>query len=489
MNYKKSMEAFMSILENYEPKVALKFFEEICAIPHGSRNTKEISDYCVKFAKDRNLNVQQDEINNVIITKEATPGYEEAEAIIIQGHMDMVCEKTDDSDFDFITDGLNLETDGTYLWAKNTTLGGDDGVALAIAMAILDADNIPHPKLEVVFTVDEEIGLIGAQAIDLSNLTGKMLINIDSTSDEEILTSCAGGTFLDGFIPVTRETELGTIYELELKGLQGGHSGTQIHLERGNSNVLLGRLLNSVKENSSIISVSGGNAANVIPNLSKATVLVSGAETEDFKKNLANAFDALKQELSLAEPNIALLSQSDETSEQQVLTEDSQRLLIHLLMNIPNGIDHMSVAIPGLVETSSNMGVFILTENQIELKYSIRSSVESAKQFLANRVSTFIEILGGRVEENGGYPGWAYRMDSPLRERAIEVYQTLFGSEPKIGAIHAGLECGLFAAKINDLDCISIGPNLQYIHSVNEKLEINSLNKIWTLVLGILAKK
>ena len=477
----------MKILAGYEPKEPLSFFEELCAIPHGSANTKAISDYCVKFAEDRQLACIQDADNNVIITKEATAGYEEKDTIIIQGHLDMVCEKVAGSDFDFMTDGLILEVNDGWISAQGTTLGGDDGIAIAIALAILDAKDIPHPKIEAVFTVDEETGLLGAKSIDLSSLTGHKLINIDAEDDSQIITSCAGATFLECHIPVEYVKAQGIEYIIELKGLLGGHSGAEIHKGRGSSNILMGRTLYYLKDFVEVSDVHGGNADNVIPNYTTAVVVVQKENETAMLEKLAQIEADMREEYVITDPGLCIVATAKGVTETEVVDAKGKVALLNALMNLPNGIQAMSSSIPGLVETSTNMGVFVIKDGVMTLNYNVRSSIESAKRYLADRTIAMVEALGGTVDEHGDYPGWAYRIDSSLRDTVVKVYTKINGKEPEVGAVHAGLECGLFTKKIDDLDCVSIGPNLIDIHSVNERMEIASVERTWKLVLGVLA--
>ena len=477
----------MKVLAGYEPKEPLSFFEELCAIPHGSANTKAISDYCVKFAEDRKLACIQDADNNVIITKAATAGYEEKDTIIIQGHLDMVCEKVAGSDFDFMMDGLILEVNDGWISAQGTTLGGDDGIAIAIALAILDAKDIPHPKIEAVFTVDEETGLLGAKSIDLSSLTGHKLINIDAEDDSQIITSCAGATFLECHIPVEYVKTQGIEYIIELKGLLGGHSGAEIHKGRGSSNILMGRTLYYLKDFVEVSDVRGGNADNVIPNYTTAVVVVQKENETAMLEKLAQIEADMKEEYAITDPGLCIVANSKGDTEIEIMDAKGKVALLNALMNLPNGIQAMSSSIPGLVETSTNMGVFVIKDGVMTLNYNVRSSIESAKRYLADRTIAMVEALGGTVDEHGDYPGWAYRIDSSLRDTVVKVYTKINGKEPEVGAIHAGLECGLFTKKIDDLDCVSIGPNLIDIHSVNERMEIASVERIWKLILGVLA--
>lgn len=481
----------MSVLEQYEPKEPLRYFEKLCSIPHGSRNTKKISDYCMEFAKERGLEAFQDEMNNVIIIKEATEGYENTDPIIIQGHLDMVCEKTQESTIDFEKDGLELETDGKYLWAKGTTLGGDDGIAIAYALAILDSDDIPHPRVEAVFTVDEEIGLLGAQGVDLSPLKGKRLLNIDSEQEGTVLTSCAGGLTLESSIPLKREEKSGVEYEVVLTGMVGGHSGAEIDKGQGNSNVLMGRILHMVSTQMQIgiLSAEGGSKDNAIPRHTAATVLVADEDSTKLEEYLADLSDELQKEYTPADAGMHIEFRKVGEATKLVLTEHSAQVVCNALMNLPNGIQTMSKDIPGLVETSLNMGVMRLKEETLEMTQSIRSSKESAKKYLTQRCKAMIDLLGGTSVEQGNYPGWAYKADSKLRDLFVKVYTEQYGEPPKVEAIHAGLECGLFSDKIEDLDCISIGPNIYDIHTYEERLDLESTKRTWDVILGILAEK
>lgn len=482
-------EDIMGILSGCEPKEALEFFEELCAIPHGSGNTKAISDYCVKFANDRGLTVIQDEINNIIITKEATKGYENKDTIILQGHLDMVCVKTPESDFDFQTDGLMLEYDGQWLSAKNTSLGGDDGIAIAMILAILNSSTIQHPPIEAIFTIDEEIGLVGAQAIDLAMLKGKKLINIDSEDDTQILTSCAGGLSINTNIPISYHKTSGLLYEIKIHGLLGGHSGAEIHKQRGNANVLMGRVLNSLGDKIQLINIYGGTAHNVIPRLSSAEILINADYEDVFLTSLAQIESEIQDEYAIADSGFQISTTRSNEVERQVLDSIGTLSVINALINLPNGIQTMSTSIEGLVETSANLAVCHMSDHSFHIEFSLRSSKETAKHYLADRIISMIRFMGGNSEIIGEYPAWEYKEESQLRESVVKVYTKIFDKEPIVAAIHAGLECGLFSKKIPGIDCISIGPNLEDIHSVNERMEIASVEKIWKLLIGVLEMK
>ena len=481
----------MRVLENLEPKSVFRYFEDICNIPHGSGNMEKISDFCINFAKEHGLDCFQDDMKNVIIIKEATPGYEEEEPIILQGHLDMVCEKRPDKEKDFLTEGLDLCTDGKLIWADGTTLGGDDGIAVAFCLAILADKELKHPRLEVVLTVDEETGLYGAEAIDLSMLKGKKLINIDSEEEGILLTSCAGGLTLNVEIPVERVEAQGMIFELRVTGLLGGHSGVEIDKGRANANVVLGRVLRALEKEISvdIISMEGGAKDNAIPRLSTANILVNKEQEETLQRIVKTQEEILRRELHASDPEVTLVLKPLEDAMMEVLDDTSRAKVIHTLNNIPNGILSYSMDVEGLVETSLNMGIMNLEEQKLKMSFAVRSSMESAKYYLTDKVRMFTEMLGGTIEIKGDYPGWEYRPDSPLRDTFVRVYERMYGKSPKIQAIHAGLECGMFTGKIKDLDCISFGPNMKNVHTFEETLEVESVRRTWEYLCQILAEK
>lgn len=481
----------MRVLENLEPKSVFRYFEDICNIPHGSGNMEKISDFCINFAKEHGLDCFQDDMKNVIIIKEATPGYEEEEPIILQGHLDMVCERRPDKEKDFLTEGLDLCTDGKLIWADGTTLGGDDGIAVAFCLAILADKDLIHPRLEVVLTVDEETGLYGAEAIDLSMLKGKKLINIDSEEEGILLTSCAGGLTLNIEIPVERVEAQGMISELRVTGLLGGHSGVEIDKGRANSNVVLGRVLRALEKEISvdIISMEGGAKDNAIPRLSTANILVNKEQEETLQRIVKTQEEILRRELHASDPEVTLVLKPLEDAMMEVLDDTSRAKVIHTLNNIPNGILSYSMDVEGLVETSLNMGIMNLEEQKLKMSFAVRSSMESAKYYLTDKVRMFTEMLGGTIEIKGDYPGWEYRPDSPLRDTFVSVYERIYGKRPKIQAIHAGLECGMFTGKIKDLDCISFGPNMKNVHTFEETLEVESVRRTWEYLCQILAEK
>ena len=479
----------MAVLENLQPKEVFNFFEEICNIPHGSGNLQQISDYLVKFAKDRNLDVIQDEELNVIIKKPGTAGYEDREPIILQGHMDMVAVKDPDVNKDMTKEGLDVETDGKFVWAKGTSLGGDDGIAVAYCLALLDSDTIPHPPLEVVITTNEETGMDGARAIDLSSLKGKKLLNMDNEEEGVLLVSCAGGARFHSNIKVSRKEMTGEAYEVAIGGLLGGHSGEMIKKERGNANYILARTLMNVADTVKfgVVTMEGGVADNAIPSLSKATIILdSAADKAAFDAAIAKVEKEIHEELAVKDPGFKIETEALGNKTEQVVDEASFKKMVGLTISLPNGVQANSASIEGLVETSLNLGIMKLTADELQLEYSVRSSVEQSKELLLKKLELITEAFGGYHSTNSSYPGWAYKEDSELRKHMVAVYIELNGVEPQVVAIHAGVECGLFSEKIEGLDCVSIGPDMEAIHSTGERLSVESTAKTWEFVKAIL---
>ena len=485
----------MRICEGLKPERVVYYFEEICKIPHGSGNTKAISDYCVAFAKAHGLEWIQDAMGNVILFKGGVKGYEDADPVILQGHMDMVCEKESGVEFDFETEGLTLFVDGDFLRAKGTTLGGDDGIALAYGLAILESSEIPHPPLEVVFTVDEETGLLGAEGIDLSMLKGKKLLNIDSDEEGIFLTSCAGGLDVDCRIPMAREAREGICYEIKVSGLKGGHSGMEIHKERGNAIFLMGRVLEALGEAfpCSIVALEGGLKDNAIPREAACTILL-GQEGAPFGQEKAflelagQIGQTLRQEYRSSDPGLTVMVRDFGQGCRDVLDDASQEKALCLMRQMPCGVQHWSMEVEGLVETSANPGILKLSDGFLSLCCSVRSNVTSRKYEVAKRLGSLVSLLGGESSLRGDYPAWEYQPDSPVRELLADTYRELFGEEPKKMALHAGLECGIFTGKIKGLDCISFGPDNFDIHTPMERLSIPSVAKVWELILGFLER-
>lgn len=480
----------MEVLKGLKPEKVFEHFESICRIPHGSGNTKQLSDWLADFAKKRGLEHYQDELNNIIIIKEAAAGYEESAPVILQGHMDMVCNKADGCAKDMSEEGLDLVVDGDTIYAEGTTLGGDDGIAVAYMLAILDDDSLQHPRVETVFTVDEETGLYGAEGIDVSPLKGRRFINIDS-EDEGILTvGCAGGVSAIAALPVTRETCEGKAWRLELSGFTGGHSGTEIIKGMENANKSMGRLLYELSDRAGarLVRVDGGVADNVIPTSARAVIV---AKAEDALAEICDEFRALiGHEYKLDQDVVLTVSEADDQAAGAMLPMDqaSTQRVIAYLIGTPNGIEKMTVGIDGLPQTSLSLGIVSTSEDGVEYTFCIRSAVDSECEMLARRLQCQAEALGGSLRREGPYPGWEYVQGSPLRDLVCQVYRDQTGKDMVIEAIHAGLECGYFAGKMPGLDCVSIGPDLRDVHTPGEKMYISSVQRTWDLVTEVLAR-
>ncbi len=474
--------------ENLQPKEVFHFFEEICNIPHGSGNLQKISDYLVRFAMERNLEFIQDGELNVIIKAPASAGYEDKEPVILQGHMDMVAVKEDSSDIDMVNEGLRVRTDGEFVWADGTSLGGDDGIAVAYCLALLDSKDIPHPPLEVVITTNEETGMFGATAIDLSSLKGKKLINIDNEEEGAFIVSCAGGARVYSKLPVKREAASGKRLKIDVSGLLGGHSGEMIIKGRGNANIILARTLLEALDSAefNLETMGGGVADNAIPNVSSAIVCVEHSKVDAFKTSVLKSLEAIKGELEVKDPDVNITVSELQNADSLVINKEDTRRALSLICVMPDGVQAMSSSVEGLVETSLNLGILKTTEDMITIEQSVRSSVASSKDFLIRKLKTISGGYGAEVEVSGSYPGWKYRQKSELRDHMVSVYKDMYGVEPRILAIHAGLECGILSEKIEGLDCISIGPDMQDIHSTKEKLSVRSASNVWDYLKAVL---
>lgn len=481
----------MSVLEGLQPGKVFKYFEEMSMIPRGSGNEKAISDYLVKFAQDRNLEVMQDEALNVIIKKKASKGYENAKGVIIQGHMDMVCEKTKDSDHDFTKDPIKLRIEGDNIFATDTTLGADDGIAVAYALAILDDDSISHPSLEVLITTDEERGMGGAMTVDCSSLKGKYLLNIDSEEEGKLLVSCAGG--LRTRVVLDTEFEENTSKELlkvEVTGLKGGHSGVEIIKQRGNSNKLIGRTLLKIADNveMNIVEINGGSKNNAIPREAEAIIAVNEKDVNLVKELVLEMDKSFKNELAAVDEKVEVKVEVLNKKSDKIMTKEVTDKILTLVNLIPNGVNTMSMDIEGLVESSTNLGIVKTNDSDVEFDSATRSSVGTLKDDMVSRIELIAKLTGARVETSGRYPEWQYEKNSKLRTLCAETYKELTGTEPEIVAIHAGLECGLFKEKLKDVDMISFGPDLHDVHTPNEHMSIKSVQNTWKFILEILKK-
>ena len=472
-------------LAGIEPANVFGFFEEICSIPHGSRNEKAISDYLVQFAKDRNLRYIQDEVNNVIIFQEGTCGYENHEPVILQGHMDMVCEKDESCPIDMATEGLDVTHDGRCVFAKGTTLGGDDGIAVAYALALLDDTSIPHPPLEVIITTDEEVGMLGASAIDLSMLKGRTLINIDSEDEGIFTVSCAGGARATLTLPEERRSVYGPCIRLVVDGLKGGHSGVEINQNRANANKVMGEFMSRIQALMPLCLTSfvGGSKDNAIPRSCQANLVAMGIGLE----RINGIAEQLQKEVreQYDEPDATVQAFDVDALGGNALTTEVTAKVIGLLCSCPNAVQKMSEDIPGLVQTSLNLGIAKLG-NGMSLTFSVRSSVNSEKEELLQKLRDLAEFYGAGYSQMGEYPAWEYKADSKLRDLMVGIYTDMFGKAPEVVAIHAGLECGLLSEKLPGLDCVSIGPQMHDIHTSRERLEIASTERTWKYLLEVL---
>lgn len=477
----------MSVLENLEPKSVFRYFEEMSQIPHGSFHTKAVSDWVVEFAKAKGLRYRQDDANNVVIFKPATPGYENAPTVMLQGHLDMVCEKEADCMKDMDTEGLDLFIEGDRIGARGTTLGGDDGIAVAMAMAILEAEDIPHGPLECLFTTDEEVGMLGAEALDASDLHAECLLNLDSEEEGILTVSCAGSSSVHVDFPVKREPFAGTVCRVKVSGLCGGHSGAEIHKGRANADILLGRVLSAMEKTCELrlIAASGGNKENAIPR--EAWALISVSDYEAVAAVAAEETAALKGEYRTIDDGVQVTL---EPAEDDRLPMDAAgtRSFVCFLFCVPNGVQAMSAEVPGLVQTSSNLGILRTLDDTLRLQFMARSSVNTRQQEICRLITTLAEALGGTAEVPVTNGAWEYKPDSALRDTLAEVYREQYGKEPIVTAIHAGLECGVLSAKLPGLDCVSIGPNMDDIHTPGERLYISSVGRTWELVLETLKR-
>ncbi len=472
-------------LAGLEPAAVFGYFEKLCSIPHGSGNTKKISDYLVSFAREHGISYEQDELNNVIMFQEGTAGYEDHEPVILQGHMDMVCEKDPDCPIDMDTQGLDVTHDGEYVFAKGTTLGGDDCIAVAYALTLLADKTIAHPPLEVILTVDEETGMDGAAGIDLSRLKGRTLLNMDSEDEGVFTVSCAGGARGTICLPTERRVVYGPCVRLTVEGLQGGHSGVEIHKNRANANKVMGQFLErvSAKMPICITKLQGGAKDNAIPRSCTATLVALGMHPEQINE----IADTLEKEIRAQydEPDAIVRGDDVDAMGGNALTTECSKKVIELLNAVPNGVEAWSEDIEGLVQTSLNLGVMTLDEN-LTLTFAVRSSVNREKRELLDKLQALAKEADGSYSEMGDYPAWEYKKDSKLRETMIRIFREKYGKEPEVVAIHAGLECGLLSEKLPGLDCVSIGPNMKDIHTSREKLEIASTARTWDFLLEIL---
>lgn len=475
------------VLKNLKPQDVFTYFEKLTKISRGSYHTEAVREYLRQFADEFDLNMEADAKGNVIIGKAGSPGREAEDPVIIQGHMDIVNVKDDGVEIDFLKDPLEIEVNGDIISAKGTSLGADNGIAVAYMLALLSRMDISHPPLECVFTTDEEVGLQGAEALNVSSLRGRRMINIDSEEEGHLLTGCAGGIKLISTFPANWQLKSGGLYEINITGLSGGHSGIEIDKGRGNANVLMGRILKRLLDaGADLVSINGGYRDNVIPSSAKAVLLYHEVNSNKLKDMIYTARAELKKEYELSDPNLEIDIVSKGMTEINVCAPFMKDRIIMYLRMAPDGVVGMSKAIPGLVETSLNMGIVTTTEEGFIVRHAMRSSVKSKKTELFRRLKSFAEYMGARTSSEGDYPPWEYRNDSPLRDQMGRVYEEMYGVPMKIEMIHAGLECGYLSDKIPGLDCVSIGPDIRDAHTTRESMSISSAIKVWEYLLRVL---
>ncbi len=478
----------MRVLEGLKPERVFYYFEELTKIPRGSRNCRGVSDYCVSVAESLGLEVRQDDALNVVIKKPASEGYGPCGTLIIQGHMDMVCVSDPGVDFDFEHDALDLAVDDGYVYARGTSLGSDDGIAVAMALAILEDDSIAHPDLEVVITTEEEIGMDGADALDTSDLKAKYLINLDSEDENEFLAGCAGGCMAVSLLPMERTCVSGTAIDISIDGLVGGHSGSEIDKCQANANVLLGHLLYMIHQqvDIGIIQVEGGLKDNAIPVSARASIVCDSNVIPEVM-NIADSFGAsLAVEYRTSDPGIRITAEPGEQGDYEVFSMGLAEKVIFMLMQAPNGVQTMSADLPGLVESSLNLGILRTTDDGVRMEWCVRSSVAACQDLIKDKLEYLTEFLGGEITFSGDYPAWPYNPESSLCSLCRQVYQKMRSKPAVVNTIHAGLECGLFIDKMPGLDAISFGPNLLDIHTSREKMDIASVQRTYELLLEIL---
>ena len=478
------------VLENIEPKEVLKYFEDISKIPRASKEEKQISDYLLNFAKTLNLEVVQDENLNIYMRKKATPGYENGKTVILQGHMDMVCEKNEGTIHDFKKDPLKLRVIDGKIYATDTTLGADNGIAVAYIMALMASKDIPHPEIEALITVDEETSMNGAKTFDPSFFRGKYLINIDSTYDSKLLVSCSGGLRASVTKKVNHEELQGEIVTIKVRGLKGGHSGIDINKERGNANKILGRILINIEKNYTninIVSLSGGAKDNAIPREADCQIAVDSSDVDNIILAVKSVEEVIKKELECEEEFNVIVSKNDKPLKNNMITVKDSKDLIDLMYLIPNGVKTQSMAIKDLVITSNNFGVIEYDGDTVIFKNAIRSSIDSAKYNVVREIDILSRAFRAVTKESASYPGWEYDKNSEIREIAQRVYKKMFNDEMEVYAIHAGVECGLIKEKLPHLDMVSFGPIIKDNHTPGEWVSIGSTKKVWEFLKAILS--
>ncbi|WP_303315938.1 aminoacyl-histidine dipeptidase [Flavivirga abyssicola] len=476
-------------IRQLQPQQLWNRFADLNAVPRGSKKEERVIAFMKNFGENLGLETIEDEVGNVIIKKPATPGMENRTTVVMQSHLDMVHQKNGDTSFDFDTQGIDMYIDGDWVRAKGTTLGADNGLGVATIMAVLESKDIPHPAIEALFTIDEETGMTGAMGLKGGLLSGGILLNLDTEEDDEIGVGCAGGIDVTAKRTYNEEEtpEFKIGYKITVKGLQGGHSGMQIHEGLGNANKLMNRVLFDGFENYGlrISEINGGSLRNAIPRESNAIVAIDAVHEDAFLLEIALISNTIKKELKTMEPDLEITISKAETPT-KIMDLGVQEGLTRALYAAYNGVYKMSADIPELVETSNNIARVVVKDGTIHIGCLTRSSVESSKMDLANTLRATFELTGCEVEFSGDYPGWTPNMDSAILKVMTKLYEDLNGEKPHVAACHAGLECGILGTNYPDMDMISFGPNIKGAHSPDERAQISSVQKYWNFVLGIL---
>lgn len=507
------------MLEEYQPQKVFHYFEQICQIPHPSYHCEAISNYLMNFAKEHELEAYQDQLYNVIIIKEASAGKEELEPIMIQGHMDMVTVKDDGVQIDMQKEGLQLAVDGDYIYAKGTSLGGDDGIAIAYGLALLDDDTLSLPRIELVVTTEEEVGMEGATGIDLSVCKANRMLNLDSEDEGEFVVACAGGMRVHADMEAGEKlpmTENELLYCIEVGGLTGGHSGTEIIRHSANASKVLGSVLQGLWTMDCpfmLMDLEGGTKDNTIPIYAKALIAVSKEKKEQINANIDKLYEDFRKQYGATDPdgyikccevepatvqndaantmkntmqNDAKNNTQNIKKEIQLFSKERTKQIIDFLCEVPNGVQSMCIEMPELPQTSLNLGIMKGEADGIHFDFSLRSSVSAEKKELCDKVCKIIDKYAGTYELGGDYPAWEYKADSALREHLVSVYEKRYGKMPEVLSIHAGLECGILASKKPGLDCVSVGPDILDIHTTRERLSISSVQRVWKFLVEAL---
>ncbi len=494
------------MLEKYQPQKVFHYFEQICRIPHPSYHCESISNYLMDFAKAHGLEAYQDQFYNVIIIKEASAGKEELEPIMIQGHMDMVTVKDDGIRIDMQKEGLQLAIDGDYIYAKGTSLGGDDGIAVAYGLALLDDDTLSLPRIELVVTTEEEVGMEGATGIDLSVCRANRMLNLDSEDEGEFVVACAGGMRVHADMEAGEKlplTENELLYCIEVGGLAGGHSGTEIIRHSANACKVIGSVLHGLWAMDCpfmMMDLEGGTKDNAIPIYAKALIAVSKERKDQIKANIDKLQEDFRKQYGATDPDgyvkCSEVEPADRNDMQSCLqntkkeillfSKERTRQIIDFLCEVPNGVQSMCTEMPELPQTSLNLGIMKGEADGIHFDFSLRSSVSAEKKELCDKVCEIIDKYEGTYELGGDYPAWEYKADSALREHLVRVYEKQYGKLPEVLSIHAGLECGILASKKPGLDCVSVGPDILDIHTTRERLSISSVQRVWKFLVEAL---